>query len=208
MTTIYRVEVSLLLCVLLKYVNRPKMSAKITLGAYLAKVKTVRAAVIPYIVIIDDQGNKILHYLLARDQSSGDITDFGGGVKQNEVALTASMREFKEESDEIFGNLYDKINDSATNVALLDRNMSVLFIPLPGEWYNIAPEKFNQRKLKSMNERKKSHNEVSEVLWFNENEFRQLISMNNPRMWSRVRRFYNRNYGEQLSNALKIVYSY
>jgi len=184
------------------------MSAKITLGSYLAKVKTTRAAVIPYVVIEDEEGINVLHYLLAIDKDSGDITDFGGGVKQNEVSLTASLREFKEESDEIFGTLYDKINNSATNIALLDKSMSVLFIPLPYEWYNTASEKFNERKTSPIYDKKKSHNEVSELLWFNENEFLQLISPDNTRMWSRVKRFYHRNYGTQLENALKIIYSY
>lgn len=184
------------------------MSAKLTLGAHLAKVKTVRAAVIPYIVRKDENGHDIIHFLLARDQDSGDITDFGGGVKQNEVSLTASMREFREESDEIFGTLYDRINNSATNVALFDRSMSVLFIPLSSEWYDIAQQKFNQRRMILSCDKKKSHNEVSELLWFDEEEFRQLISPGNTKMWSRVRRFYHRNYGNHLQDALKLVYSY
>jgi hypothetical protein len=182
------------------------MNSRITLGSYLAKVKTHRAAVIPYIVIIDKEGNKVLHFLLARDHDSGDITDFGGGVKQNEVSLTASLREFREESDEIFGTLYDKVNSLAVTIAILDKTMSVLFIPLPIEWYSLALNKFNNRIRSSHNLRKKSHNEVSEIIWFNEEEFRILISPENPAMWSRIRKFYNRNYGTHLSKALKLVY--
>ena len=182
------------------------MSAKLTLGAYLARVKTVRAAVIPYIVKKDKTGKDIIHFLLARDQDSGDITDFGGGVKQNETSLTASMREFREESDEIFGTLYDRINSSATNVALFDRSMSVLFVPLSNDWYELAQQKFNQRRMILSCDKKKSHNEVSELLWFDEKEFRQLISPDNTKMWSRVRRFYYRNYGNNLQDALKIIY--
>jgi hypothetical protein len=180
------------------------MNSRITLGSHLAKVKTDRAAVIPYVVIQDEEGHNSLHFLLARDNDSGDITDFGGGVKQNEVSLTASLREFKEESDEIFGTLYDKVNNLAVTIAILDKTMSVLFIPLPIEWYSIALDKFNNRIPHHI--RKKSHNEVSEIIWFNEEEFRCLISPDNPAMWTRIRKFYSRNYGEQLSNALKLVY--
>jgi hypothetical protein len=179
------------------------MNSRITLGSYLAKVKTDRAAVIPYIVIIDNEGNRNLHFLLARDNDSGDITDFGGGVKQNEVSLTASLREFREESDEIFGNLYDKVNDLSVAIAILDKTMSVLFIPLPIEWYSTALDKFNNRVHLPHRLRKKSHNEVSEIIWFNEEEFIHLISPDNPAMWSRIRKFYSRNYGDQLSKALK-----
>lgn len=181
---------------------------RITLGAHLARVKTARAAVVPYIVRVDTRGNKKLHFLLARDQDSGDITDLGGGVKQNEYALLAALREFREESDEIFGSLYYNINNLATNVALLGERMSVIFIPLPDIWYDIAPEKFSAKRLSQPRSKKRSHDEVSELLWIDEDEFRRLISPRNRKMWVRVRKFYQKGYDEQLRRALKIVYSY
>jgi len=185
------------------------MNAKITFGSTLATVKTSRAAVVPYVLKKDREGNMKLYFLLARDQSSGDITDFGGGVKQNEVSLIASMREFREESDEIFGNLYDRINDFNMTIALLTRTMSVLFVPLHEEWYHKAIPTFNtKRSDKYSCQRKKSHNEVSEIIWFSEDEFRRLLLPKNKEMWKRVQNFYRKNYNDKLSNVLKTVYCY
>ena len=110
----------------------------ITLGSYLAKVQTSRAAVIPYIV---KEG--MLFLLLGQDSESGDITDLGGGVKQYESTLEAAFREFEEESDEILGSL--RPNDFSCSVALLDNKMGVLFIPLSERWYIDAPKIFDSK---------------------------------------------------------------
>src|SRR6185312_14252349 len=77
--------------------------------------------------------NQTIHFLLARDPS-GDITDVGGGVKQNEEALRAALREFREESNEIFGHvLYENINDTVRCVVLIENQMAVIFLPVEKE---------------------------------------------------------------------------
>ncbi len=178
----------------------------ITLGTQLSKVQTARAAVVPYAVDVHD-GIDILYFLFARDRVSGDITDLGGGVKKNEYSLIAALREFREESDEIFGTLYERVNDLTTNIALLGENMSVLFIPVKWEWYQKAPYLFNEKRKSHRFQPKRSHNEVSELLWFDENEFQQLISPRNKQMWTRIRKFYQYGFDENLKTALKMVYS-
>lgn len=181
---------------------------KFILGAQLAKKDTAikRAAVVPYVVMKDESGASHLHFLLARDNQTGDITDFGGGVKQNEVALSAALREFKEESDEIFGSLYDGLNSASMHLAMIGNSMSVLFIPLSSEWYSTAPSLFNDKRSADVLTKKRSHSEVSELIWFDEREFKNLISPRNKKMWSRVRRFYHQNYSDEIAKALKLIY--
>jgi hypothetical protein len=191
-------------------VNTKLKMTRLTLGAHLARIKTARAAVVPYTILRDDSGRERLHFMFARDQESGEITDLGGGVKQYEFSLSAGLREFREESDEIFGALYDNINDLSLQVALVGERMSVLFIPLSPEWYSIAPEMF-QEKRKSpphSRSRKRSHNEVSELLWIDEVEFKRLISPRNKQMWGMLKRFYQRGYNDDVRKALKVAYAY
>jgi len=175
----------------------------ITLGAHLARIRTDRASVVPYIVERTEDGDR-LYFLFARDKISGEITDLGGGVKKNEFSLMAALREFREESDEIFGNIYDEINDSATLIAVIDSNkMAVLFLPLQKEWYTKAPKMFANRPMENI---KRTHNEVSELLWYSEDELKKLLSSRNT-MWTRLRRFYRRSYTNTLKQMLKLKYS-
>ncbi len=167
----------------------------ITLGSYLAKVRTSRAAVIPYIV---KEG--ILFLLLGQDSESGDITDLGGGVKQYESTLEAAFREFEEESDEILGSL--RPNDFSCSIALLDNKMGVLFIPLSERWYIDAPKFFDSKKGLC---KKKSHTEIDSLIWFCEEDFKELIQ-SQGKMWNKLQKFYHRNYGDKLQTALRLAY--
>ena len=76
-----------------------------TLGAQLAQTKSTRASVLPYVIKNDGNQRKI-YFLFGIDRETGDITDLGGGVKRDEFSLEAGLREFREESDEIFGTIY------------------------------------------------------------------------------------------------------
>ncbi len=84
---------------------------RLILGVHLSRIKTERAAVVPYLIRCDENGCEYLHFLFARDQITGEITDLGGGVKQHEFSLSAGIREMHEESDGIFGTSYSNIND-------------------------------------------------------------------------------------------------
>ena len=170
---------------------------QLTLASRLSHIKTDRAAVIPYIVMNDS-----IYFLLGIDDSSGDITDFGGGVKQYEYALSAAIREFKEESDEIFGTLYNDINRFSTNIALLDRRMSVIFVPIDIKWYNTARQIFKEKNMNSIN------NEVSDIIWVNEDQFRQMAFSRDSKLWIKLQRFYQEGFKtDKLSRALRITYS-
>jgi len=175
--------------------------AIITLGSHLAKVRTPRAAVIPYLVIEGE-----LFFLLGRDHQSGDITDLGGGVKKHESTLAAALREFNEESDGVLGQLCP--NDVTCSVALLSNQMGVLFIPLSKKWYTKAPQLFANRK----DPRKKSHSEIDQLIWFTEEDFQEIVrpgfqeNPNENKMWKRLRGFYHQGYGPKLRIALQLSY--
>lgn len=175
---------------------------RLVLGAHLAKIKTDRAAVVPYII-----RNGKIYFLLAIDRNSGDITDLGGGVQQDEMSLIAALREFREESDEIFGSIYSEVNEQANRIALLGNRMSVLFIPVDEVWFDKAPKDFIRRRRSRLHSTKRSHNEVSRLLWISERQFGRLIQPKNREMWTRLQRFYRQGYTTDLLEALKITYN-
>lgn len=173
--------------------------ALITLGLTLANVSTPRAAVIPYII-----KNSELYFLLGQDKQSGDITDFGGGVKQFETALAAALREFEEESDEILGKLEANDPQISRAIALLGKNMATLFIPLEEEWFEKAPQLFEERKrLKAV--KKKSHQEIEKIMWIKHKDFTKLLGppqQGSPQMWKKLCRFYRDSCNAFFKSAL------
>lgn len=178
----------------------------LTIGSELSRISTDRAAVVPYIF-----KNGVLYFLLGVDSQYGELTDFGGGVKggiRKETSLAAALREFREESDEVFGDIYFDVNDTATKVAVLEDRMCTLFLPLEKRWHIDAPKLFEERRddPERRRTRKKSHKEVKELLWFTEDEFSRLLRPRNDKMWGRIKNFYRRNYNDNLRWALKIVY--
>jgi len=191
-----------------------------TLGARLAQIKSTRASVLPY-VIRNNNGRRKIHFLLGIDRETGEITDLGGGVKRGEFSLEAGLREFREESDEIFGTIYDHPNDYMRNIALSSNDMCVLFIPLAVEWYDEAAPLFEKRKAvpnPSVDgiHKKKSHCEVERLIWIDEDSFLDMIrsrtgcchipGASNRQIWSRLQKFYRRKIDRELKEALKIRY--
>ena len=173
--------------------------AFVTLGLKLATVTTSRAAVIPYTI---KEGK--LYFLLGQDKQSGDITDFGGGVKQFETTLVAALRELDEESDEILGKF--DVNDSQISraIALLNKHMGTLFIPLSVEWFDKAPKLFEERK-KTNSTRKKSHQEIEKILWVDSTQFKKLLRSNSHaklRMWNKLCSFYRNGFDDTFRSAL------
>ena len=171
----------------------------LTLGSYLAQTQTLRAAVIPYILLDNE-----LYFLLGQDSQSGDLTDFGGGVKKYESTLAAALREFDEESDEIFGPLCKNSNNFSKAIALLDSSMGVLFIPLPREWYKKAPISFQDKK--GDLSKKKTHREIDKLIWVAEGEFENILKQDSDRMWKKIQKFYRKGYNSIIREALILIY--
>ena len=165
----------------------------IVLGAYLDTIRTLRSAIIPYIIM----NNGELLFLLGRDSKTLEITDLGGGVKKNETALSAGIREINEETNKIFGYVLSNPNILTSSIGIVDDRhfLASLFVRVDNRYYNI-PDIF-----------KKTNNicgEISELLWFTEAEFVKLIYENktHKKMWSRLKKFYKRNYMLDLKEIL------
>ena len=191
-----------------------------TLGARLAQVKSSRASVLPYVIKNVGKRRKI-YFLFGIDRDTGDITDLGGGVKRDEFSLEAGLREFREESDEIFGTLYDRPNDYLRDIAISSSDMCVLFVPLDVEWYDKAVNLFEQRKREPFpsvdgNGKKKSHCEIERLVWIDEDSFLDMIrsrsglcrlqDVSKHQLWSRLQKFYRRKMNGELREALKMRY--
>src|SRR3989304_3199471 len=102
-------------------------------------LRTIRAGVIPFTI-----KNNRLYFLLGVYRDTGELTDFGGGVKTSESIIDAAYRELFEESCKIFDDsiLKTDLNRSIviTNTV---QNMAIFFLYLHSEWLQKAEVKFN-----------------------------------------------------------------
>ena len=179
-------------------------------GTQLTKRRSSRAAVVPYIIRPALTGGWRLWFLLGIHADSGDVSDFGGGVKKNEYDITGGYRELNEETKGIFK---DTINthDLTTCIAAVQdghgrsRGMSVVFVPVISDWFNTAPILFAKA-----NKKGNSHNEMSGLMWVCESDFLKLAhkpeAISNHIMWSRLRKFYTSIYTNELHNLLYVRY--
>lgn len=183
------------------YLVEAKSTKMFTTGYHLSKTKTLRSSVVPYVIIEEDKDKKI-YFLFAIDKESSDVTDLGGGVKQDEYSLTAAIREFREESDEIFGDLYEDIDKFASCPSIIKDNMCTLFLPVEKKWYDTATSLFKNREICQ----KRSHDEISELVWFSQEELEEMIFSQNEKMWTRIKKFYSQIYSKNLKEILEIMY--
>lgn len=173
----------------------------LTVASRLANVKTTRCGVMPYTII-----DGVTYFLLARDRVTRELGDFGGGVKKFEYSLMAGLREWHEESRFIFSEVCRSANDIATAIAVIDkRKMAVIFVPLKREWKDEAQKLFEAR---SDAAGKKRSNEVSSLVWVDEQRFRNLISGATKEgedvMWRKIRSHFSTVYrNNHFSEALK-----
>ena len=167
----------------------------------LVKYKSSRAAVVPYTIIYKNDTVK-LWFLFGIHTESGDISDFGGGVKKDENDLIAGFREFNEETKEIFKDVIG-LDDMANCASAYkqgygnNRGMSVTFIPIHPRWLDTAVCLFKSTTIK--------HEEISDILWISEIDFTNLLNgfkLLNRTMWSRLRTFYQHIYNYDLHRKL------
>lgn len=148
----------------------------------------IRAGVIPYVVI----GNRVM-FCLGVDKETQELTDFGGGVRENDGdAVTAALREFREESKGVFGEEnYQK--EAYTNSLCLvkqfswrnkpNQHMMIILQQVDESYLNQSEDSFADLPLLP-------RDEVSAILWCHENVFRELVyTPQITRMYSRVKRF-------------------
>lgn len=138
-----------------------------------------RAGCVPYFV-----QNKKLYFVLGKDKSSGDYTDFGGGVKNSdENVIRAALREMTEETLGVFGFIYE--NDVQDYLCCYNNNAFILFIPLSGEYIRDNISLFYSR-LKTVFDP-----EVDGLCILEESEFSSLLQSNNQ---AKFIKFYERTY--------------
>ncbi len=143
----------------------------ITSGEKLARESLKRCGIIPYLI-----HNDIIYFLLARHQETGELGDFGGGIRKNEFALDGALRELGEESKYIFGTIL--ADELGTKVALReDDKMGVIFMPLTKEWFQKATKEFERRRIEESASatKRKASDEISELVWVSETELKRMI---------------------------------
>lgn len=173
------------------------MNFKITIGKELSKIVTRRASVVPYTI----RNNKV-YFLLARDKKTSDITDFGGGVKNHESSLSACLREFKEESNCIFGEeFYNNSNHfSIYPCFILFNEISILFVYVNEIWLDTAKTVFEDNKKVYHS---KCYQEVSDVFWLDEDCLKTMVYSEHSSMWVKIKNYYKIFYKELFLYILK-----
>ena len=142
-------------------------------------LKPKRAGVIIYSQIQDQ-----LLFAMGIDSSSGNITDFGGTVEYNKDkrAINGGLRELKEESQGVFGNLNpNQIQDCLTAYS---EEMMISFIHLTLDPIKITSE-FNQKVSKCTDP------EIEEIVWLNKNQLFNLINSGKIELDGKVIHMYD-----------------
>jgi len=141
--------------------------------------KTSRAGVIPYVIF----KNK-LYFLLGVDFRSGELTDFGGGVKYDETALEGAFREFEEETHNIFSRDEYDIELIKNETVISDKKyMTIVFLPIKTKWYFTAISKYFSIMKQS------SYNEIFTMKWIKEDDFKKKLYDDDKTIWCKVRNF-------------------
>jgi len=180
----------------------------LTAAITLSSIRTDHAGVIPYTIV-----NGKVYLLLARHKFSGDLGDFGGGVKKEETTLKGAIREYFEESNYIFVNEKADLDHS---VAIVDDKMAILFLYIDQKWFYNAEKTFErQKKRDSMYPScQPGTDEISEILWVTEEQFVNFIKYpksmryqygNYPRLWKVVINFFKKINIEKLLSNIKLL---
>lgn len=181
-----------------------------SLGVYLSTIQPKKSSVVPFTIVtvpdnvLNTSLNK-LYFLFGVDSSTGDITDFSGGVRKNESGLTGGLRKLKEESSGVIETEYTKLNNSIGWVAYVDRDFgrSTFFLGLPSNKFEDLPLKFALTK--------KSHPQrVSQIIFLEWVDVLKVIYGRHPKykMWTGIRNFYKNVFTSELSKMLRVVYPY
>ncbi len=164
----------------------------------LKKIRTERAGVIPYVIINDN-----IYFLLGIDRLTKELTDFGGGVKIFENTLGGAIREFKEETNTIFGNSIYCYNSFANALAITDKKkMTIIFLRLDPMWFNTAKDIFDEKKQHAPNI---NYKEIDYLIWVHKNRFNKILLFNNfpIKMWKKIQNFLHNNISYKFYELLK-----
>lgn len=139
--------------------------------------KPIRAGVILYTVIHDQ-----LLFGFGLDATYNQLTDFAGGVKKGESAISAALKEFCEESL-IFCDINKK--DIKTAPVLYDKHHLIIFLYTDLDPNDISTT-FHQL---SKNVKKL---EVKDIVWITEDELKLSIQYKLQHVYARLRNFLSK----------------
>jgi len=161
-------------------VNRIRHKTAKNLEVYTSLVKNIKMEMENPIrcgVIIYTHYKGKTYFCLGVDSAYGDLTDFGGGVRKSETIVEGGLRELKEESRGVFGEILSEELDNC--MAFYTNNMMIVFIKRN---VNIdeCREKFKKEALVD--------EEVSDICWLEKGDFLNSISGKGRRIYSRVKK--------------------
>lgn len=135
-----------------------------------------------------------LKICLGKHQLSGDLTDFGGMKNYDEDIIQCAIREGNEETRNAFG--VRKVEDVLLYPILHNVNMCIIFIPIDAlgddDVVELSKSNFNQSKMLD----KKCYQEISELVWLNEEEIMDIFSVwPKIKVFDKVRRFIVSYFG-------------
>lgn len=144
-----------------------------------------RAGVIPYTVI-----NGHIHICLGVDSKSNELTDFGGGIRDSDInPLYGAIREFREESNDVFGEEnYNPENylDSPCLIKNMSQkssfHMMIIFQEVDASLMSTTMNKFSVDFA--------TNDEIRAICWCNDGLLKQLVyTPDCSRMYTKVKKF-------------------
>jgi hypothetical protein len=170
--------------------NFCELNEMIVNSNFLSSRKIERSGIIPYTSV-----NGEMFFLLAVDNYTGELGDFGGGSKYNESALDTAKREFEEESKGIFKAEYPNIDCFTNKISVIDKNMAITFVYINPSWKTDAIKRFNVNK--------GPNDEIIDIVWVDKSTFEKLVHRRNVpngcktlKMWKKVRDFFKKIKGD------------
>lgn len=148
------------------------------------EMNIVRDAAVRSGAIIYTYYNGNLYFCLGIDTQSGNITDFGGGVKKGETIVEGGLRELYEESLGVFGDITPE--DVNENLIIHCFNMAIMFIPREVDPTTI--NKLFSRRIKQLD----PEPEVCGIVWLTMDQLLESIHGRGNKLYVRVRRLLNK----------------
>ena len=133
--------------------------------------------------IIYTKCNNVTYFCLGVDTQSGNLTDFGGGVKKFETIVEGGLRELEEESQGIFGDINP--DDIENSVVFHSYNMAIMFIPL-----EVNPREITKAFMERI--RKEEEHEVCDITWLTTDELLESIHGRGRKLYIRVRKLLSK----------------
>lgn len=128
-----------------------------------------RAGCIPYVVV-----DKKIYFCLGLDKLHREYCDFGGRKERKDLThLNAALREFREESREVFPQeSYNSafIQNEMCLLPYKEFNHTLLFIQIPSDKYFNSITEFNRLGASKL---ANTWQEMSTIKWLNEKEFQK-----------------------------------